>query len=107
VSDQNDRYTSDQNDPLLNKRLNNLLESQISAISEVCLSDDVRVWAELQNPSVDVDKVFQKFLLHPSHAQTDFLNVFKRWIINERPSAAKGNVVDVDNDDWKSRAIND
>jgi len=100
VSDQNDRYTSDQNDPLLNKRLNNLLESQISAISETCLSVDVRVWAEQVNPGVDVDKVFQKFLLHPSHAQTDFLNRFKTWIINERPSATK----EEDGDDWVERA---
>jgi len=88
------------NFPLLNKELNKALESENSAISEACLSVDVRVWAEQVNPGVDVDKVFQKFLLHPSHAQTDFLNRFKTWIINERPSATK----EEDGDDWVERA---
>lgn len=77
---------------------------QISLFSE-CLSVDVRVWAEQVNPGVNVDKVFEKFMLHPAHARTDFLNVFKSWIINERPSATKGEVVE--DDSWKRRAIND
>ena len=88
------------NFPLLNKELNKALEGENSTVSETCLSDDVRVWAEQVNPGVDVDKVFQKFLLHPSHAQTDFLNRFKTWIINERPSATK----EEDGDDWVERA---
>ena len=88
------------NFPLLNKELNKALEGENSTVSETCLSVDVRVWAEQVNPGVDVDKVFQKFLLHPSHAQTDFLNRFKTWIINERPSAAK----EEDGDDWVERA---
>ena len=99
-----DRFTSDQIDPLLDKGLDKSLESKISAVSEACLSDGVRVWAEQVNPGVNVDLVLQKFLLHPAHAQTDFLNRFKTWIINERPSAAKGKVDD-DDDDWKSRAL--
>lgn len=99
-----DRYTSNQIDPLLDKGLDKSLESKISVVSDACLSVDVRAWAEQVNPGVDVDKVLQKFLLHPAHAQTDFLNRFRTWIINERPSAAKGKVDD-DNDDWKSRAI--
>ena len=69
-----------------------------------CLNVDVRVWAEQVNPGVDVDKVFAKFMLHPAHARTDFLNVFKTWIINERQTA-KGEVVE--DDSWKRRAIND
>jgi DNA-binding MarR family transcriptional regulator len=88
------------NFPLLNKELNKALEGENSTVSETCLSVDVRVWAEQVNPGVDVDKVFQKFLLHPSHAQTDFLNRFKTWIINERPSATK----EEDGDDWVERA---
>ena len=94
------------NFPLLNKELNKGLESENSAISEACLSDDVRAWAEQVKPGVDVDLVFQKFLLHPSHAQTDFLSRFKTWIINERPSATKG-TNDDDTDDWWGRAVND
>ena len=88
------------NFPLLNKELNKALEGENSTFSETCLSGDVRVWAEQVNPGVDVDKVFQKFLLHPSHAQTGFLNRFKTWIINERPSATKEEV----GDDWVERA---
>jgi DNA-binding MarR family transcriptional regulator len=94
------------NFPLLNKELNKGLESELSTISDACLSDDVRAWAELQNPGVDVDKVFQKFAIHPSHARTDFLSVFKRWLIDERPSATKRDVVDSD-DSWWDRANND
>jgi hypothetical protein len=88
------------NFPLLNKELNKRLESEISTVSDACLSDDVRVWAEQVNPGVDVDKVFKKFELHPSYAQTDFLERFKTWIINERPSATKEEV----GDDWIERA---
>jgi len=106
INDQNDLSTSDQNDPLLNKRLNKRLDKENSAISEICLSSEIRVWAESKNPGVDVDFVFEKFLLHPSHAHTDFLNRFKIWLLNERvePKGAKGKD---DDDDWQARAIND
>jgi alkylated DNA nucleotide flippase Atl1 len=106
-NDQNDLSTSDQNDPLLNKRLNKRLDKENSAISELCLSEEIRLWAESKNPGVDVDFVFDKFLLHPSHAHTDFLNKFKLWLLNERiePKGTKGK--DDDNDDWRTRAIND
>jgi alkylated DNA nucleotide flippase Atl1 len=106
VNDQNDLSTRYQNDPLLNKGLNKLLDRENSALFDVCLSDEIRVWAELKNPGVDVDFVFEKFLLHPSSAHTDFLNRFKIWLLNEDvlKSAKRDND---DDDSWKVRAVND